>query len=76
VLISLWLFCPQELASQLLSRTNISITKFCGYLELNFAGSPIHPPLGALIKFKTSSDAQENLEVCEKEESSRKHILS
>jgi hypothetical protein len=42
------LFCPQELASQLLSRTNTSITKFCGYLVLNFIGSPIHPPLGAL----------------------------
>jgi hypothetical protein len=35
--------CPQELASQLLSRTNTSITKFCGYLVLNFTGSPIHP---------------------------------
>jgi hypothetical protein len=46
--LSLWLFCPQELASQLLSRTNISITKFCGYLVLNFTGSPIQPPLGAL----------------------------
>jgi hypothetical protein len=42
------LFCAQELASQLLSRTNTSITKFCGYLVLNFTGSPIHPPLGAL----------------------------
>jgi hypothetical protein len=30
--------------SQLLSHTNISITKFCGYLVLNFTGSPIHPP--------------------------------
>jgi hypothetical protein len=47
VLISLWLVCPQELASQLLSRTNTPITKFCGYLVLNFIGSPIHP-LGAL----------------------------
>jgi hypothetical protein len=42
------LFCPQELASKLLSRTNTSITKFCGYLVFNFIGSPIHPPLGAL----------------------------
>jgi hypothetical protein len=42
------LFCPQELASKLLSRTNTSITKFCGYLVFNFTGSPIHPPLGAL----------------------------
>jgi hypothetical protein len=42
------LLCPQELASQLLSRTNTPITKFCGYLVLNFTGSPIHPPLGAL----------------------------
>jgi hypothetical protein len=43
------LFCPQELASQLLSRTNTFITKFCGYLVFNFTGSPIHPPpLGAL----------------------------
>jgi hypothetical protein len=43
-LLSLWLFCPQELASQLLSRTNTYITKFCSYLVLNFTGSPIHPP--------------------------------
>jgi hypothetical protein len=43
-LLSLWLFCPQELASQLLSRTNTSITKFRGYLVFNFIGSPIHPP--------------------------------
>jgi hypothetical protein len=42
------LFCPQELASKLLSRTNTSITKFCGYLVFDFTGSPIHPPLGAL----------------------------
>jgi hypothetical protein len=43
------LFCPQDLASKLLRRTNTSITKFCGYLVYNFTGSPIHPPLGALI---------------------------
>jgi hypothetical protein len=30
--------------SQLLSRTNTPITKFCGYLVLSFTGSPIHPP--------------------------------
>jgi hypothetical protein len=41
---SLWLFCPQELAFQLRSRTNISITMFCGYLVLNFTGSTFHPP--------------------------------
>jgi hypothetical protein len=23
-------------------------SKFCGYLEFDFTGSPIHPPLGAL----------------------------
>jgi hypothetical protein len=40
--------CSQELASKLLSRTNTSITKFCGYLVFDFTGSPIHPPLGAL----------------------------
>jgi hypothetical protein len=40
---------PQELASKLLSRANTLITKFCGYLEFDFTGSPIHPPpLGAL----------------------------
>jgi hypothetical protein len=51
MLIFLWLSCPQEFTSQLLSHTNISITKFCGYLVLNFTGSPIHPPpLGALIE--------------------------
>jgi hypothetical protein len=39
----------QEFASKLLSRTNTSITKFCGYLVFDFIGSPIHPPpLGAL----------------------------
>jgi hypothetical protein len=43
-LLSLWLFCPQELASKLLSRTDTSITKFCGYLVFNFTGSPIQPP--------------------------------
>jgi hypothetical protein len=49
-LFSLWLFCPQELTSKLLSRTNISITMFCGYLVFSFTGSPIHPPLGALTR--------------------------
>jgi hypothetical protein len=37
-------FRSQELASKLLSRTNTSITKFCGYLVFDFTGSPIHPP--------------------------------
>jgi hypothetical protein len=44
VLLSLWLFCSQELASKILSRTNSFITKFCGYLVFDFTGSPIHPP--------------------------------
>jgi hypothetical protein len=43
VLLSLCLLCSQELASKLLSRTNTSITKFCGYLVFDFTGSPIHP---------------------------------
>jgi hypothetical protein len=42
------IFCSQELASKLLSRTNSFITKFCGYLVFDFIGSAIHPPLGAL----------------------------
>jgi hypothetical protein len=42
-------FRSQEPASKLLSRTNTSITKFCGYLVFDFTRSPIHPPpLGAL----------------------------
>jgi hypothetical protein len=47
VLLSLWLFCSQELASKLLSCTNSFKTKFGGYLVFDFTGSPIHP-LGAL----------------------------
>jgi hypothetical protein len=48
VLDSLWLLCSQELAPKLLSHANAIISKFCGYLEFDFIGSPIHPPLGAL----------------------------
>jgi hypothetical protein len=38
--------CSQELVSSYLTVLTY-IKKFCGYL-LNFTGSPIHPPLGAL----------------------------
>jgi hypothetical protein len=49
-------FRSQELASKLLSHTNTSITKFYGYLVFDFTGSPIHPPLGALMHVKTRDD--------------------
>jgi hypothetical protein len=49
VWISLWLSCPQELASQLLSSTNISITKFLWLLVIEFLQDHLFTlPLGAL----------------------------